>query len=285
MLPHVHASAVGLIFVDHYQNTSGEQERIGHGGRWHAGRRGLYSGSWVLGVFAGWFLRCITNGKKATLIGIHLGTGKRARVALPEGIELGGAAVDRAGEGLLLRVLDGAREERRFHLEVGAKVAITPTEGLTHGLDGALQQVGDLGAWVVVDETNGRCGLRLVRADRSRVDLFTLPADFTAAGYQAWGLPRVTQVGFGAQPRWLCQIDIGADKAPRCTGALVFAGDGRVLGSAHIDALGRLKINDAVLDLAEGEHVCGFSAGVDGDIAAALALGDGLGLVWAPPLA
>ncbi len=283
MLPSLHTSAFGLVRIDHYESTNVEQERVGVAGRVHAGRRGLFSHCWVLGVLGEWFLRCIVNNEKATLVGVHLGTGKRSRVALPAGLELRGAAVDHGVEGLVLRVLHGQAQEQRLRPEVGPKLGVSPVGSVQHGLVGAVQPVANTGGWVVAGDDGGRCSLRFVGADRGSRVLFTLPEDFTAPGYGPWGQPTVTQIGFGDAPRWQAAFDFGADEGPRCTGALVFAADGRVLGSAHVDAARRLQVGGTTIAFEEGEHVCGIAGGPGGDIAAVLTLKDGLGLVWGSP--
>jgi hypothetical protein len=282
LMPELHATAAGLLRIDHYENTSGMQERIELAGRWHASRRGLFSDCWVLGVHDEWFLRCIINNNKATLVGVHLGGGKRVRVDLPAGLALRGAAIDRGPDGLLLRALDGPNDERRFRLQTAPKLAIEPVASVTHGLPLFVQPVPNTGGWVVAAAQGGRCELRLVTGDGAHT-LFRLPPGFTAAGYAPWGLPRVTQVGFGDAASWQVALDFGADGAPRCTGALVFTAAGAVLGCAYVDAESSLRIGGIGVSLAESEHVCGIAGGPAGDLAAVLRMREGLSVVWSPP--
>jgi hypothetical protein len=275
MLAGVHTTADGLVRIDHYDRAGGMQERVHHAGRCHAGRRGLWDADWTLGVHADWFLRCIVHHDTAILLGVHLATGKRARIALPD-IDLRGAAVDRTPDGPVLRLLHAGTEERRSLLRFGRAVVLEPAATIPLTLTGQIQPVPD-GGWLVADAR----ALRLLRPDRTTHLLFTLPASFTG-DYAPWGPPNVTQVGFDAGPAWLVDLDFGADDRPRCRGALVFTADGAVRGLAYTDAAGVLRLNAATLPFAEGEHVCGLTAGPTGDLAAALALADGLALLWAP---
>ncbi len=281
------ATAAGVLRLDHYENsTSGEQERVGFAGRWHAGRRGLFSACWVLGVRGQWLLRCITNGKKSTLVGVHLVTGQRSRVALPEGLELRGAGLMPQGDGQVLRVLHGMTEERRYPLRIGKKLELEVAAGtvLMHGLEGMTQVVPNSGMWVTTSDEGG-CGLSLVREDRSRVRLFELPRSFTGPGYAPWGWPLVSEIA-GAQASdacWQVAIDFGMEDGPRCTGALTLARDGRVCASAFVDADETLRIGDTTLALGEQGRVLGYAGGPAGDLAALLLLADGVGLLWAPP--
>lgn len=273
----VYTTAAGLVCIDHYENASGEQERVGHRGLWHAARRGLWSSDWTLGVCDDWFLRAIVHDGKATLIGVQLTTGKKTRVRLPEGLDLRGAAIDRSGAGDLLRLLHGPSEERHMHLRPGKTLELEPATALAHGLEGLVQPVAN-GGWVVAADRR----LRLVRPDRTAVDLFTLPASFTAADYRPGNYPKVTQVGFEA-PAWLVELNFMSESGPWCRGALVFTADGAVRNLAFVDAAGVLQLDAASLPLGEGEHACGHAAGPAGDLAIALALQDGLTLVWSPP--
>lgn len=227
----LYTTAAGLVRIDHYENASGEQERVGHRDLWHAARRGLWDSDWTLGVCDDWFLRAIVHEGKATMIGVQLTTGKKTRVRLPEGLDLRGAAVDRSGGGDVLRLLHGTSE---------------------------------------------------VRPDRTAVDLFTVPATFTAADYRPGNYPRVTQVGFET-PAWLVELNFMSESGPWCRGALVFTADDAVRNLALVDAAGVLQLGAASLPLGEGEHACGYAAGPTGDLAVALALQDGLSLVWSPP--
>ncbi|MEZ4449784.1 MAG: hypothetical protein R3B09_09900 [Nannocystaceae bacterium] len=283
MLPGVHTSALGLVRVDHYESGGGEQERIGLGDLVCSGRRGLWSHAWALGVVGGWFLRCITRDDKSTLTGVSLETGKRARVPLPEGIDLRGAAIDHGAEGLTLRLLDGVEREVRMRLEVGAKVTLAALDVVATGLGGIAQPVPDSGGWVVAGVDAGRCAVHHVSADRRRTPLFVLPPGFEGDEHRPWAPPTVTQVAFGEAPRWQVDFNFGADDRPRCVGALVFADEGRVLGRGYVDADGALALAGLRIPLAEGEHVVGFSAGPTGDLAAALSLREGLALAWVGP--
>ncbi|MCY1060885.1 hypothetical protein [Nannocystis sp. SCPEA4] len=274
----LYTTAAGLVRIDHYENANGEQERVGHRGVWHAARRGLWNYDWTLGVCNGWFLRCIVHDGKATLIGVELTTGKKTRLRLPEDLDLRGAAVDRSGDGDLLRLLDGTSAERHMHLRTDKTLELEPVTTIAHGLEGAVQPVANNG-WVVASDRS----LRLVRPDRSTVELFTLPASFTAADYHPGGRPTVTQVGFDA-PAWLVELYFVCEHGPGCRGALVFTADGTVRNLAFTDATGTLQLGATSLPLGENEHACGYAAGPAGDLAVALALQDGLSLIWSPPL-
>lgn len=280
------ATRAGVLRFDHYESSaSGEQERVGFAGRWHAGRRGLYSGCWVLGVRGAWLLRCITNGKKATLVAVQLVTGKRSRVALPEGLDLRGAGLMRQGDGEVLRVLHGMTEERRYPLKIGKTIELDAAGGtvLLHGLAGLVQVVPDSGMWVAASDEGG-CGLTLQRADRSRVRLFELPRSFTATGYAAWGYPLVSEIAgaSGEEACWQVSLDFGSDHGPRCTGALTLNRDGQVCASAFVDVDQTLRIGERGLALGEAGRVLGYAGGPGGDLAALLLLADGVGLLWAP---
>lgn len=276
MLASLHASAAGLVRVDHYENSSGMQERVHHAGRCTTGRSFLSDGDWTLGVAHDWFLRVIVHNKKATLLGVDLAAGKRTRLALPHGDDLRGAALDHTPDGDILRLL-GRSEERRLRLHIQKSPTVDPSAIVPLPFEGAVQSLPNDG-WLVA---SGRT-LRRVRPDRSAHDLFTLPASFTAPDYAPWGPPKVAQIHF-PDPVWLAHLDFGSDHGPRCTGVLVFTAAGQVRGLALRDADDTLRINAAAVPLAEGEHPCGWTAGPTGDLAVALTLKAGLSLAWAPP--
>ena len=283
LMPEVHASGRGLVRIEHYDHSSGMKERVGLAGVWHASRRGLYSHCWALGVRGEWFLRCIVHDKKSTLLGVNLATGKRARVALPDGLVARGAALD----GELLRVL-GDGEERRYPIDTGSKLALDLAAGTVVACPspGHVQPVpGSGGAFVVAAGTE----LRWVAADGTSTGLFVLPADFTAPDYAPWGAPTVAEIAGEAGARsWLVALDFGSDAGPRCRGALVFTPGGTVVNRAHIDAGGVLRMDGVVLPLADGEHVCGYASGppvaghASGELAALVRMNDAMALIWAP---
>lgn len=276
----VYTTTAGVVFIDHYENAAGEQERAGHAGRWHAARRGLWSAEWTLGFSEEWFLRCIVHKGKATLLGVNFATGKRSRVALPSAIDLRGAAIDRRpDDALLLRLVCCGTEEQQIPLRAGKTLELGPVTTRAHGLVGAVQPVPDLGGWVVM---HGRT-LQLARPDGSTSLLFALPPEFTATDYRPWGTPNVTRVGVGPDAAWQVLLDFGSDAGPRCTGALVFTADGSVRGVTRRDVDGSVHINAVRIPLADSEHPLGTSSGPTGDIAVLLALQDGLTLAWAPP--
>ena len=295
LMPELHATTRGLARIEHYDHAAGMKERLGVAGQWHASRRGLWDGDWVLGVRGEWFLRCIVHAKKATLVGAHLTSGKRTRLALSEGHHVHGAALDRGSEGEVLRLLLGT-EEQRFGLRTGAKLEIDGTAKTVAVCrhEGAARPVPNSGgAWVVAE---GRV-LRLVDASGASSELFSLPAGFTGPGYAPWGSPEPTEVvaqgvdapdASPAQRSWLVDLDFGSDHGPRCRGALVFTSDGEVLNRAHVDADGALHVGEVAVPLGEGEHVCGHAAGPpvagrpSGELAALIKTGGGLVLVWAP---
>lgn len=284
LMPEVHATGRGLVRIEHYDHASGMKERVGLAGQWHASRRGLWSACWGLGVRGEWFLRCIVNDKKGVLLGVHLTSGKRIRVALPAGLVVRGAALD----GEVLRVL-GDGEEHRYPIDTGSKLALDLAAGtvVPCAFAGAVQPVPNSGGARVI-AAGGE--LRLVTAEGLSRGLFSLPADFTAQGYAPWGSPDVTEIA-GAEPgacSWLVTLDFGSDHGPRCRGTLVFTLDGAVLNCAYTDAGGALRIGGLTLPLADGEHVCGYAAGPPvsgrpaGELAAVLRMNDGLALAWVP---
>lgn len=295
LMPELHATTRGLVRIEHYDHSAGMKERLGCAGQWHASRRGLWDGDWMLGVRGEWFLRCIVHAKKATLVGAHLTSGKRTRLTLSEGQVVHGAALDRGAEGEVLRLLLGA-EERRFRLRTAAKLEIDGAAATVAvcSHEGVARPVPNSGgAWVVAE----RGVLRLVDASGASHVLFSLPAGFTAPGYAPWGGPTAREIvaqGVDApdaapeQRSWRVDLDFGSDHGPRCTGTLVFTSDGAVLASAHVDADGALHIGEVAVPLGEGEHVCGYAAGPpvagrpSGELAALLKTGEGLALAWVP---
>lgn len=278
MLPGVLPGEAGVLRVDHYETTAGMQERITLAGRTHTGRRGLYDACWLLGVHGEWFLRAIVHDKKATLVGVHLASDRRTRVALPD-LDLRGAAVDRGPDGPVLRLLHGDSDERRHRLRTGPKLELDPTTTtLAHALPGLVQPVPDSAGWVAAE---GRT-LRFIRHGRT-TDLFTLPPSFTAPDYNPWGDPLVTQLAFTDAPAWQVDLDFGSDHGPRCRGALVFTADGAVRGCTYTDTDATLECNGARVPLAEHEHIVGVAAGPAGDLAVLLADAGRPALYWAPP--
>lgn len=276
MLASLHGTATGLVRIDHYENSAGMQERVHHAGRCRTARSFLANHVWTLGMFDDWFLRVIVHDKKATLLGVHLATGKRSRVALPDGDDLRGAAVDRTPAGDRLRLL-GAEVERHLDLRADKTLTSEPRTTTPHGLTGLVQPVPDDG-WLVAEART----LRLVRPDRTTRELFTVPPSFTAPNYAPWGYPITTRIGHTDDPVWLTRLDFGADDGPRCTGVLVFTRDGSIRGEALVDADATLHLGPAAIPLGDG-HACGYTAGPTGDIAAVLALKDALTLVWSSP--
>lgn len=277
MLPGVHASAAGVLRVDHYETSAGMQERVTLAGRSHTGRSALHSRCWTLGVHGEWFLRCIVHDRKATLLGVHLGSDRRTRVPLPD-VDLRGAAVDRRPDGPVLRLLHGPAEEHRRRLHAGPKLELGPAEVHAHGIADAARPVPD-GGFVVA----GPRALRYLGPGRPPVDLFTLPPAFDAPDYRPWGGLDLVQLGFDADPCWQVDLDFGSDHGPRCRGALVFAADGRVRGLAHTSHDGALDLNGRRVPLADREHTVGISGAPAGDLAVLLSDGESLALAWAPP--
>ncbi len=274
ILASVHSTATGLVRIDHYENSAGMQERVHHAGRCHTARSFLANHVWTLGIFNDWFLRCIVHDKKATLLGVHLATGKRSRVALPDGDDLRGAAVDRTPSGDRLRLL-GAEVERHFDLRADKTLTVEPLTTTPHGLTGLVQPVPDDGWLVAAGRT-----LHLVHPDRTTTLLFTVPPSFTA-DYAPWGYPITTRIGHTADPVWLTRIDFGADDSPRCTGVLVFTADGTLRGKALVDPSNTLHLGPTEIHLGDS-HACGYTAGPTGDIAAVLAFKDALTVLWSP---
>lgn len=273
----VYTTGAGPVFIDHYETASGTQERIGHEGRWHAARRGLWRDEWTLGVVDGWFLRAIVHDQKATLLGLHLASGKRSRLALPSDSELRGAAIDRSDDGAVLRLTYAPSSEQRLALRTtGKRLELGAGASLAHDLAGFVQPVPNTGGWVVA---SGRT-LDLVRAGLPSARLFTLPSAFTAPDYAPWGLARTCEVGDAV---WQTTLDFGAAEGPRCVGAVVFTAEGTVLGRTYRGVDGVLHVNGATVALGQGEHPTGYSSGPTGDMAALLATRDGLTLIWAPP--
>lgn len=272
LMPELHATTAGLVRIEHYDHASGMKERVGFAGRWHASRRGLFDACWVLGIRSEWFLRCIVHGKKATLTGAHLTSGKRLRIALPEGIVVRSAALD----GDVLRVVD-AESEHRFPLRVARTLDLDTGAAtvIPHGQAGFVHPVPGTGGWAVAE---GRV-LRFVGQGGAGRDLFTLPDAFTSPSFAPWGAPRVTEID-GAS--WLVTFDFGADDGPRCTGALIFTESGAVLNRAHIDVSGTLHLGTTTLPLAPGEHVLGYAGGPAGALAALVMTNAGLTVLWSP---
>lgn len=296
LMPALHATARGLVRIEHYDHANGMRERVGFAGTWHASRSARHDTAFTLGVRGDWFLRCIVHDKKVSVLGAHLTSGKRTKITLPPHITAArGAALDRGiapadPDADVLRIVSGP-EEHRFPLRLGPSLELDAGAATVtaHALEGAVQPLpnGD-GAWVVAG--GERCALRLVRADGTSTELFVLPASFTTPGYAPWGSPPVQEVhGGGATTQsWLVPFDFGADGGPRCTGALVVTKDADVLATAYVDAGGTVRCGEASLPLGQGEHVCGHAAGPpfmgrpSGELAALVATNAGLTVLWTP---
>jgi hypothetical protein len=281
LMPSVHATEVGIVRVESYDTAAGDAERVGlaPGGPFHAARRTPHYNDFVLGVRGGWFLRCLSGDGAPVLLGVHLGSGKRCKVVLPEKPRTLGVALDRGDHVDVLRVLHDDGAERRYPLRAGSALEVDLTaEVVSHGLSGSVQPLPG-GGFTVADNPGERCRIRLVRGGES-TEIFSFPA----AGHRPWGFPRATEIqGERGRARFLVDVDFGDAERPRCRGVVVVTGEGGVLATALVDPEGKLRIGDQTLAMGNGEHVVAYAAGPAGDLAALIHLQAGLTLVWCPP--
>jgi hypothetical protein len=296
LMPQLHETPEGLLCIEHYDTARGMKARIGlrrdgeQAGHRHASLRGLAQTRWVLGLRGDWLLECIVLDEKTTLFGAHLPSDKRTRIALPAGLVARGAALDRGPDHDLLRIVDGAGKEHRLPLRVSHKLELDVAAAtvVAHGQEGVVAPVPNGNGWVSAEWKGDRCRLRFAGEPGASTELFVLPTSFTAPGYQPWNVPELKEIwrptpSGATVASWLCTFDFGSDHGPRCTGAVVFTADGAVRAGVHVDADGALRAGATTLPLAKGEHVNGYAAGPDGDLATLAALRDGLTLLWCPP--